>query len=48
MKDVSYFKDQELVVLGGGDSAVDWALTLSEVAKKSPLFTEDQTLEHMK
>ena len=37
VKDVSYFKDQELVVLGGGDSAVDWALTLSEVAKKVTL-----------
>lgn len=38
VKDVSVFKDQNLVVLGGGDSAVDWSLTLAEVAKKVTLI----------
>lgn len=28
------FRDQTLVIAGGGDSAVDWANSLSEVAKK--------------
>ena len=28
------FKDRTLVIAGGGDSAVDWAVSLSEVAKK--------------
>ena len=38
VKDVHDFKDQELIVLGGGDSAVDWSLTLAEVAKKVTLI----------
>lgn len=38
VKDVNDFKNQELVVLGGGDSAVDWSLTLAEVAKKVTLI----------
>lgn len=38
VKDVQDFKDQELIVLGGGDSAVDWSLTLAEVAKKVTLI----------
>lgn len=28
------FRDKQIVIAGGGDSAVDWALSLSEVAKK--------------
>lgn len=28
------YRDKEVVVLGGGDSAVDWALTLEDYAKK--------------
>lgn len=28
------FRDQEIVIAGGGDSAVDWAVSLAEVAKK--------------
>lgn len=28
------FADQRIVIAGGGDSAVDWALSLSEIAKK--------------
>lgn len=34
VKDKSIFKDQEIVILGGGDSAVDWAIALSDIAKK--------------
>nr|WP_253307485.1 NAD(P)/FAD-dependent oxidoreductase [Rickettsia endosymbiont of Ceutorhynchus assimilis] len=28
------FKDKEIVIAGGGDSAVDWAISLSEIARK--------------
>jgi thioredoxin reductase (NADPH) len=28
------FRDKNVVIAGGGDSAVDWALSLSEIAKK--------------
>lgn len=28
------FRDQTLVIAGGGDSAVDWAVSLAEIAKK--------------
>ncbi len=28
------FRDKHLVIAGGGDSAVDWAISLSEIAKK--------------
>lgn len=38
VKNVDDFKNQELIVLGGGDSAVDWSLTLAEVAKKVTLI----------
>lgn len=34
IKDLNQFKDQRVVVLGGGDSAVDWALMLEGIAKK--------------
>ncbi|MDY0210665.1 MAG: NAD(P)/FAD-dependent oxidoreductase [Acholeplasma sp.] len=37
IKDINAFKNQELVVLGGGDAAVDWALALHQVAKKVTL-----------
>jgi len=28
------FKDRNIIIAGGGDSAVDWAISLSEIAKK--------------
>src|SRR5699024_7298067 len=31
------YKDQHVLVLGGGDSAVDWALMLESIAKKVTL-----------
>lgn len=33
VKDLNRFKDKRVVIAGGGDSAVDWALTLSGHAK---------------
>lgn len=33
IKDLSIFKDKEVVICGGGDSAVDWALMLEDIAK---------------
>src|SRR5699024_11248919 len=32
------YQDQHVVILGGGDSAVDWALMLEQVAEKVTLI----------
>lgn len=37
VKDMQQFKDQHVVLLGGGDSAVDWALMLEPIATKVTL-----------
>lgn len=37
IEELSNFKDQDVVLLGGGDSAVDWALMLEPVAKSVTL-----------
>lgn len=37
IKDLSIFKDKEVVICGGGDSAVDWALMLEDIAKSVTL-----------
>jgi len=37
VKDKSFFKGKNLLIVGGGDSAVDWALNLNDVAKKITL-----------
>src|SRR5690554_1107804 len=37
VKDMQQFKDEHVVILGGGDSAVDWALMLEPIAKKVTL-----------
>jgi len=34
VKDPNLFKNKTVVIAGGGDSAVDWALSLAEVAEK--------------
>ena len=34
VRDPKIFEDKEIVVFGGGDSAVDWVLNLAEIAKK--------------
>lgn len=33
VKEASAFKDRDLVILGGGDSALDWTLALAETAR---------------
>lgn len=37
IKDLSIFKDQKVVVCGGGDSAVDWAMMLENLASSVTL-----------
>ncbi len=37
VKDKSFFAGKNLLIVGGGDSAVDWALNLNDVAKKITL-----------
>lgn len=34
VKSMDYYKNKRIAILGGGDSAVDWALSLSEVASQ--------------
>ncbi|GIO28625.1 NAD(P)/FAD-dependent oxidoreductase [Ornithinibacillus bavariensis] len=34
VKDMNRFKDRKVAILGGGDSAVDWALMLEPIAEK--------------
>lgn len=44
---MSQFKDQNVLILGGGDSAVDWALMLESIAKKITLVhRRDQFRAH--
>ena len=33
IKDKSYFKNKKICIFGGGDSALDWAIELSKIAK---------------
>jgi thioredoxin reductase (NADPH) len=37
VKDKSIFKDKKLLIVGGGDSAVDWALNIKDIAKRITL-----------
>lgn len=37
------FRDKEIVIAGGGDSALDWTIFLSEVAKKVTLVHRGET-----
>ncbi|MDG6899343.1 MAG: NAD(P)/FAD-dependent oxidoreductase [Nitrososphaerota archaeon] len=37
VKDKSAFRDKRLLIVGGGDSAVDWALNMKDTAKKITL-----------
>ncbi|WP_087972715.1 NAD(P)/FAD-dependent oxidoreductase [Oceanobacillus rekensis] len=47
VKDMNQFKDRNVVLLGGGDSAVDWALMLEKVAKNVKLIhRRDQFRAH--
>ncbi len=38
VKDKSIFKDKNILIVGGGDSAVDWALNLEGIAKNITLI----------
>ncbi|MDE3056476.1 MAG: NAD(P)/FAD-dependent oxidoreductase [Bacteroidota bacterium] len=38
VKDRSIFQDKKILIVGGGDSAVDWALNLQDTAKKVMLI----------
>lgn len=38
VKDMNHYKDQNVMLLGGGDSAVDWALMLEPIANKVSLI----------
>ncbi|MDO4432562.1 MAG: NAD(P)/FAD-dependent oxidoreductase [Aerococcaceae bacterium] len=49
VKDIQAFKDKTVAICGGGDSAVDWALTLEPLAKKVYLIhrrPQFRALEH--
>ncbi len=43
VQDMSIFKDEHVLLLGGGDSAVDWALMLEPIAKKVTLVHRRDT-----
>lgn len=38
VKDPEFFRDKKLLIIGGGDTALDWALYLKEIAKKTYLI----------
>ena len=47
VKDMNMYKDQHVLLLGGGDSAVDWALMLENIASKVTLVhRRDQFRAH--
>lgn len=47
VKDMNRFKDEHVVILGGGDSAVDWSLMLEPIAEKVTLIhRRDQFRAH--
>lgn len=43
VKDMNKYKDQNVLLLGGGDSAVDWALMLEPIAAKVSLIHRRDT-----
>lgn len=47
IKSLEQFRDKELLIVGGGDSALDWALNLEPIAKKITLIhRRDQFRAH--
>ncbi len=42
IKDKSIFKDKSVVIFGGGDSALDWAIELSSTSKVSLIHRRDE------
>lgn len=47
MNDLNKFKNKTVAILGGGDSALDWCLTLEKIAKKIYLIHRRITLRAM-
>lgn len=45
-KHVENFRDKNVVIVGGGDSAVDWALTLEPIAKKVTVIHRSRFRAH--
>lgn len=45
-KRVEDFRDRKVVIVGGGDSAVDWAVTLEPVAKEVTIIHRSQFRAH--
>ena len=45
-KRVADFRDKDVVIVGGGDSAVDWAVTLEPVAKRVTLIHRSKFRAH--
>lgn len=43
VKDPEKFRDQNLIIAGGGDSALDWAIHLSDIAKKVTLVHRSES-----
>lgn len=55
VKDMNMYKDQHVLLLGGGDSALDWALMLENIASKVTLVhrrerfrAHEHTIEQLK
>ena len=42
IKDKSIFKDKSVAIFGGGDSALDWAIELSNISKVSLIHRRDE------
>jgi thioredoxin reductase (NADPH) len=45
-KRIEAFRDRDVVIVGGGDSAVDWALTLEPIAKNVTLIHRSKFRAH--
>jgi thioredoxin reductase len=45
-KRIETFRDRDVVIVGGGDSAVDWALTLEPIAKRVTLIHRSKFRAH--
>lgn len=43
VKDPEHFRDKQVVLAGGGDSALDWAIYLSDIAKSLTLVHRGET-----
>ncbi len=46
VRNLEQFRDREVVIVGGGDSAVDWALTLEPIAKNVTVIHRSKFRAH--